>query len=37
VVIIVQVSAFLARSAQTFLTNGKRQGWSIAPTRIEMV
>jgi molybdopterin/thiamine biosynthesis adenylyltransferase len=34
---IAMVSAFLAKSAQTFLANGKRQGWSIAPTRIEMV
>jgi len=34
---IATVSAFLARSAQVFLTNGKKQGWSIAPTRVEMV
>jgi molybdopterin-synthase adenylyltransferase len=31
------VSSFLARSAQMFLNQSKRQGWSIAPTRVEMV
>lgn len=34
---IATVSALIARSAQMFLSQSKRQGWSIAPTRIEMV
>lgn len=34
---IVMVSSLIARSAQVFLKTGKKQGWSIAPTRIEMV
>jgi len=34
---IVMVSSLIARSAQVFLQTGKKQGWSIAPTRIEMV
>ena len=34
---IVTVSSLIARSAQVFLKTGKKQGWSIAPTRIEMV
>lgn len=31
------VSSYLARSAQVFLNTTKKQGWSIAPTRVEMV
>lgn len=31
------VASLIARSAQEFLLRGKRYGWSIAPTRIEMV
>ena len=34
---IAMVSTFIARSAQVFLNQSKRQGWSISPTRIEMV
>jgi molybdopterin/thiamine biosynthesis adenylyltransferase len=34
---IATVSSLIARSAQVFLQTGKKQGWSIAPTRIEMV
>ncbi len=34
---IVNVSSFIARSAQLFLKTGKKHGWSIAPTRVEMV
>jgi len=34
---IMTVSALIARSVQVFLHQSKRQGWSIAPTRIEMV
>jgi molybdopterin/thiamine biosynthesis adenylyltransferase len=34
---IVTVASFIARSAQLFLKTGKKQGWSIAPTRVEMV
>jgi len=34
---IAMVASLLAYSAQTFLNTTKKRGWSIAPTRIEMV
>jgi hypothetical protein len=34
---IVTVSSLIAQSAQVFLKTGKKRGWSIAPTHIEMV
>jgi len=34
---IVTVASFIALSAQRFLKTGKKHGWSIAPTHIELV
>ena len=34
---IVTVASLVAASAQHFLATGKKRGWTIAPTRIEMV